>query len=190
MVDIAAISVVSSAVVALGTIATTFIGGERQRKHESDLDFEKRAWAKKSEALFAVIQVCEELIEAPDPQEGNSDSWLAFGLSRVLDDLTDNRAAVGAFASTTCREDLNVLIRAMKNGGVKRGLGRRWDRLWDDLRQVDIATDYERWEGLWERRKKAEEEVVDGFAPDMPALRTSAGNLLEAARQSVRRAKD
>jgi hypothetical protein len=190
MVDIAAISVVSSSVVALGTIATTFIGGERQRKHESDLDFENRVWDKKAEALFAVIQACEELIEAPDPEEGEADSWLALGLSRVLDDLAYKRAAVDAFASTTCRQNLNILIKTMKDGGVKGGLGRRWDRLWDRLREVDVKTDFERWSGLWEQRQKVEQEVVDGFAPDMPALRASAGNLLEAARQSVRRAKD
>jgi hypothetical protein len=40
MVDIATVSVVSSGLVALGTIAVNFIGGERQRRHEADLDFE------------------------------------------------------------------------------------------------------------------------------------------------------
>ncbi|GAA4757395.1 hypothetical protein GCM10023350_48760 [Nocardioides endophyticus] len=189
MVDIATVSVVSSAGLAALTIAANVFTGERQRKHESDLDFERRVWDKKSEALFVVIETCEELIEAPDP-EGESDQWLAFGLSRLLDALTANRAAVDAFASSTCRNELTSLIKAMNGGGVKEGLGRRWDRLWDRLREVDIRTDYERWKSVWEQREKAESEVLDGFAPDMQVLRGQAERLLEAARESVRRPKD
>lgn len=189
MVDVAALSVISSGVVALGTIATTLFSGERQRKHETDLDFERRVWEKKSEALFAVIEVCEELIEARDPTE-ETDWWMALGLSKLLDDLTDSRAAVGAFASSTCRKQLTSLIKAMRDGGIRPGTGHRWDQSWERLREVDMETEWDRWKVIWDQRRKAQEEAVKDFRPDMKAIRAQAEQLLDAARDSVRRPKD
>lgn len=126
--DIATVSVVASALVALGTLAVNFIGGERQRSHEADLDFEKRVWEEKSQALFAVIKECRVMIDSDDSLTDDTRQSWALYLSRRLDTFTDAQATVEALASTRCRTELTGLVEAMRSSGVKDYLGNRVDR--------------------------------------------------------------
>jgi hypothetical protein len=201
MVDIAAISVVSSGVVALGTIAANFVGGERQRKHETGLDFEKRVWERKSEALFTVIEECRTLLDVDEPLTDDSRTWWALNLSRRLDALRDARSTVEALASSQCRNELGGLVQALRAQGVKDYVGHRVDRYereWLEAMAPDSGTfvagltteSIQRGSRIRQRMEKAEEQAVADFAPDLPDLRARAERLLEAARESVRRPSD
>jgi hypothetical protein len=190
MVDVAAISVVSSGLVALGTIAVNFVGGERQRKHESGLDFERRVWDKKSESLFSLIQESRVLTNYEDPIPEKYQEWHALNLSRVLDALYESQAPVEAFASEDCRRELAGLIEAMRKGGVKGDVGRRSNLWFNKMREVNPTEDYATWSRYMKYRNEAGEEAVANFDPDIKDFQVRAGRLLEAARQSVRRARD
>lgn len=189
-VDIAAISVVSSAVVAIGTVAVNFLSGERQRKHETDLDFEARVWEKKSAALFTVIEHCRALADS-GPVTADNRTEYALALSRTLDDLQEVRSTVDAFASTRCREQLTDLIEALKAFGVKSDAGRdarHWSKM--ALEALGQTHDSEAFAGYRHMQHDAENDAVADFDPDLPDLRARAERLLEAARESARRPKD
>lgn len=199
MVDIATVSVVSSALVALGTIAVNFIGGERQRSHEAGLDFEKRVWERKSESLFAVIQECRALLDADEPLVDETRTWWALGLSRHLDALRNVRSTVEAFASARCRVELTELVDAMSAQGVKEYLGHRVDRynklmlevpFSDTYSTQDIQKEVAQRNRYREWIKETEDEALVDFAPDLVDIHERAARLLEAARESVRRPND
>lgn len=192
MVDIATVSVVASAAVALGTVAANFIGGERQRRHETDLDFERRVWERKSEALFSLMKECRSLADADLPITDKNRQRYALDLSKALDRLHDVRAAVEAFASTRCRTDLTALIDAMLAGGIKYRSANAADR-YSKLALQSITGDapnsdaWIRWRDL---EKALIAEAVEDFDPDMLDIRAKAQRLLDSARESVRRPKD
>lgn len=201
MVDIATVSVVSSGLVALGTVAASFIGGERQRRHETDLDFEKRVWEGKSETLLTVIKECRGIIDSDGPlTEHSRQSWALY-LSKRLDIFTDAQATVEAFASTRCRAELSGLIDSMRSSGVKDYLGNRVDRFekeWfailkhdpNTMPTSDLLDDLNKRKRYKEWADEAKEKAVAEFDPDLPELQARAQRLLDAARDSVRRPKD
>lgn len=188
MVDIATVSVVSSAAVALGTLAVNFIGSERQRKHESDLDFEKRVWDQKSEALFSVMNISRILATDGDAITDANRRTYAINLSKRLDDLHTARGVVDAFASTRCAVALTLLIDAMRDGGVKHNVGYRVDRLREQSMELD--PDDERWASYRDWRKQAEAKALENFDPNLADIRAKAERVFDAARESVRRSKD
>jgi hypothetical protein len=199
MVDIATVSVVSSSLVALGTIAANFIGGERQRSHETDLDFERRVWEEKSKALFAVIRDCRAVIDSDDPLTDDSRKSWALYLSKRLDAFTDVQATIEAFASTECRTALTDLIDALRSAGVKDYLGNRVKRYEDLMAKVPLSPPSDTQSTLAEVKQRqkyrqwieeTEQAAVTDFNPDLPDLQARAQRLLEAARGSVRRPKD
>ncbi|HLN76590.1 MAG TPA: hypothetical protein VK204_06055, partial [Nocardioidaceae bacterium] len=63
---VALTSVIASAAVALGALVFSYQSGREQRRHEARLDFEGRAWRRKSEGLFDLIATCRSLIDAID----------------------------------------------------------------------------------------------------------------------------
>jgi hypothetical protein len=209
MVDIATVSVVSSGLVALGTIVTNSIGGERQRSHETDLDFEKRVWERKSEALFGVIHECRTMLDTLDREELNDDDhnrlWWALHLSRRLDALHDVRSTVEALASSECRSALTSLVEAMTEQGVEQYVGRRVDSYRTQMSEDDppetsgdalVARLDPRMQKIRRHQRyrewinEAEQEALADFNPNLPDLQSRAHRLLEAARESVRRPKD
>lgn len=201
MVDIATVSVVSSGLVALGSIAANFVGGERQRRHETDLDFEKRVWVEKSKTLFTVIKECRGIVDSDDPLTDDSrESWALY-LSKRLDTLTDAQATVEAFASTRCRAELTGLIDAMRSYGVKDYLGNRVDRLEKESYSLlecdpnttptsELLDDMKKRQRFRAWAEEARKEAVVDFAPSLPDLQARAQRLIDAARESVRRPKD
>lgn len=187
--DIATVSVVSSATLAGLTIAANVYSGERQRRHETDLDFEKRVWERKSEVLLKVIEECRTLIASVEPVTDDNRLNYALHLSKMLDRLDDTRSTVEAFASSRCREALTDLIDAFEASGVKYDMGRRAEHwlnksLEAGLEDIESRRRYQDW------RADAEKQAAEGFNPDLPGLRRRAEHLLEAARESVRRPKD
>lgn len=189
MVDIATVSVVSSAAVALGTLAVNFIGGERQRKHEADLDFERRVWERKSEALFTVMQQCRRLADSDDPVTEDNRETYALNLSKLLDQLAEVRPTIEAFASTRCSNELSGLIEALTTSGVTLHVGARNSRLMRELVKLDI-NDNSGWSRNKEQRDEAKAQAVAGFDPELSDLQAGARGLIDAARESVRRPKD
>lgn len=166
-----------------------FIGGERQRRHESDLDFERRVWDEKSEALFIVMRVCHNIADDyPALTEANRKPY-ALNLSRRLDALAEVRPTIEAFASRRCSDDLSDLIDELVAAGVKYHEGRRAHILMEQV--VDISLDdTAAWERNRAEREKSAALAMEHFAPDLDGLRYKALRLLEAARESVRRPKD
>lgn len=187
--DIAIVSVISSAVVALGTIGANFISGERQRSHEADLDFERRVWERKSEALFAVIERARSLADSADPVTDDNRLTYALNLSRLLEALLDNRAAVEAFASSDCRTALTALIDAMEAQGVKSDVGAREARYTSQAMKAGIAN-VDSYNFYRDLAKEVDQEALAEFEPDLAALNARAERLLEAARLSVRCPKE
>ena len=185
MVDVAGVSVVSSAAVALGSIVVTVYNAERQRSHEADLDFEKRVWDRKSAAIFTLMEECRELSDFPNTADDNR-TGQAVRLSRMLDTLLDARPIVDAFASTRCSRELTALIEGLVAAGVAGGYGNDARYWWGKARAAPAH------ESLTFRQfaKESEEDAASGFEPDLDALRAQAKRLYGAARESVRRAKD
>lgn len=189
MVDIATVSVVSSGLVALGTLGANFIGGERQRRHDADLNFEMRVWERKSEALFTVIERCRLVTDSDIPLTDGNRKFHALYLSKMLDALNGTRSTVEAFASSRCREELAGLIEALRTAGVKRYVGNRVDRFHQQRLDAD-PEDLSTRKRCQDLVRAAEEKAVADFDPDLRDLRARAERLLEAARESVRRPKD
>lgn len=189
MVDIATVSVVSSAALAGLTIAVNVYSGERQRRHEADLDLEKRVWERKSAALFEVIDQCRRVVDGVDLTDDNRLSY-ALDLSKSLDALLGQFSAVEAFASTRCRQELSGLVGALRESGVKQGVGREVAHYIEVGMEVSPIDHPKRWGRFRDWRKEAEERALADFEPDLSELRERAGRLLEAARESVRRPKD
>jgi len=187
--DIATVSVISSSVVALGTVGANFMSGERQRRHEADLDFERRAWERKSDALFVVIERARSLADSSEPVTDDNRLTYALDLSMLLDALLTNRATVEAFASSDCRATLTALINTMQSQGVKPGVGEREARYRNLAMEAGIDNP-ERWDIYRKWWKEAEREATTHFNPDLSALHPLAERLLEAARLSVRRPKE
>lgn len=190
MVDIATVSVISSAALAGLTIAAGVFGGERQRTHEADLDFEKRVWDRKSEALFTVIEKCRMLIASDDPVTDDNREAYALNLSKTLDSLHNVRSTVEAFASSQCRAQLALLIEALEESGVKHDLGRRADYWLKMSMEVQGIENFEQKRRYSDRQKEVQREAAADLDLDLPRLRTVAQALLEAARESVRRPRD
>jgi hypothetical protein len=189
MVDIATVSVVSSATLAGLTIAANVLTGERQRRHEADLDFEKRVWERKSDALFEVIDLCRRVIDGMPLTDDNRLEY-ALDLSKTLDDLSARLSAVEAFASSRCRQELTDFMAALRDSGVKHAAGRSVDHFRSKSGEVSPLEDLSQWQRYVDWRKEAEADAVADFKLDLPDLRARAERLLEAARESVRRPKD
>jgi hypothetical protein len=147
-------------------------------------------WERKSEALFTVIHQCRMLADSDAPVTDDNRLTYAVNLSKMLDKLHDTRSTVEAFASSRCREELTGLIEALRNSGVKEGVGGRVDHHWKKSLEVKPSEDFKTWDLHMGWRKEAEEEAVADFEPDLSDLRARAERLLEAARESVRRPKD
>lgn len=189
MVDIATVSVITSAALAGGTILANFVGGERQRGHEADLDFERRVWERKSEALFSLMEECRFLADSDLPITDNNREGYALDLSKSLDRLHNVRSAIDAFASTRTRTELNGLMEAMLAGGVKHHAGNEAKRYFNLA--LNTGIDEIKTRRMWrEYEDKARARAVENFEPDIDSIRERAGRLLEAARESVRSPKD
>lgn len=192
MPDIATVSVISSAALAGLTVAANVVIAERQRKHEADLSFEARVWEQKSKALFEVIHKCHEILDIDETDESNR-TRQAVQLSKILDALHDNEPVVGAYASAECRTRLEGVIGTMRAAGVKLDMGRR-ATLWmnktrETIRELGASEGMDKWRRYDEYRTEAESAAVAEFAPeDLPMIQQRARNLIEAARESVRRA--
>lgn len=188
MVDIATVSVISSAALAGGTILANFVGGERQRGHEADLDFERRVWERKSEALFSLMQECRFLADSDIPLTDENREGYALDLSKSLDRLHEVRSAIDAFASTRTRTELTGLMDTMLAGGAKHRYGNDAGRYFDLW--IEAGTDWDNRKYWREQEAAAKARAVEDFDPDMDDIRARAERLLEAARESVRRPKD
>lgn len=189
MVDVAAVSVITSGAVAIGSILVTVYNAGRQRQHEADMDFEKRVWDQKSEALFSVMTTSRMLATDGDAITDANRMTYALNLSKRLDDLHAARGVVDAFASTRCAVALTLLIDAMRDGGVKHNLGYRVSRLGEQSMKLD-PTDFDLSGRYREWRNEAEQSALQDFDPDLADIRKRAGDLFDAARESVRRPKD
>lgn len=189
MVDIATVSVISSAAVAGLTIAANVFTGERQRRHEADLDFEARVWERKSEALFEVIRQCHRLADSDRPVTDDNRVGYALEMSKMLDMLHDQVSTVEAFASSRCRTELRGLIEALRAGGVTHRDGADVAH-WRNQSLDTPSDDYESKRTYWAWAEQSEKRAVANFDPDIDDLRARAVRLLEAARESVRRPKD
>lgn len=195
MPDIATVSVIASATLAALTIGANVFTGERQRRHEADLDFEGRVWDQKSTALFAVIRECHRITERGYVTDANRLGY-ALRLSEVLDALHALLPAVEAFASSQCRKELNGLINELQRQGVKMGAAGRaahWRKQYLDAfpeTGVHPVKDMQRQVRYHQWAQEAEQEAVKEFKPDLPELRGRAQELMDAARESVRRPKD
>ncbi len=184
--DIATISVIASAAVALGSLGVTAWNAERQRKHERGLDFEQRVWEEKSKALFAIIEQCREFLDLEvrmDRLDEHGHKIISAEFGQRLDRLTDQMPTVEAFASQECREALHDLVAGMRAGGVKRGYGSLFRQLGEQARSTDDANERGRIE---QRRWDLLDLTSDGFDLDMQQAKQLSQRLLDAARQSAR----
>lgn len=186
--DAATVSVTASAAVALGTLAVTFIGGERERRQEAALDFERRVWEKKSEALLTVIELCRSFAEAP-PITADNKLHYALTYSEMMNDLHHIQPVVDAFSSTECRTALSAFLSELKREGVAPGAGRRSRHFRDRAMEIP-AEDFELKSYCMNQWKAADQAAVENFDLDLDAAQDRARAVLEAARESVRRSHD
>ena len=52
----------------------------------------------------------------------------ALGLSRLVDTLTGKTRGRRWHRLLACCDELNILVKTMKDGGFTGGVGRRWDQ--------------------------------------------------------------
>jgi hypothetical protein len=105
-------SVVSSATVATATIAVNALSKRGDRKHASELDFEKRSWDLKSAALLELVGVCVEIDRGVDKSDALP-TLRVDELLRVDRALVKARGSVGATASALAHERTAVAMEAL-----------------------------------------------------------------------------
>ena len=200
-------SVIASAAVALGALVLFYEGGREQRRHEARLDFEGRAWRRKSEGLFDVIATCRSLIDAID-RPGSFDAIEALDLERgeyqatvrehigvseigirvgdVVNRLNELVPIVDVYGSGTCRDAFDDLRQLLRDSGYDP---RAADRLASIRRGKAAAIDAKDYHSAATARR-LEREVLEAartsLTIEVPEARAKAERLIEAARETLR----
>ncbi len=203
---VALTSVIASAAVAVGALVTTYQSGREQRRHEARLDYEGRAWRRKSEGLFDVIATCRSLIDAID-RPGSLEAIEALDLERgeyqattrehvgvseigvrvgdVLNRLHELVPIVEVYGSATCRDAFDDLRQLLRDSGYDP---RAADRLAAVRRGKAAAIDAKDYHSAATARR-LEREVLEGartrLTIELPEARAKAERLIEASRESL-----
>ncbi|KQY55667.1 hypothetical protein ASD11_14220 [Aeromicrobium sp. Root495] len=191
MVDIATVSVISSAAVAGITVASNLLASERQRSHETRLDFEKRVWQLKSETLFVAIKESRSLLAYEDTVVAEERATSAVHLSELLDRLTDVSPSIDAYASSESREALDRVIEALQDAGIMEGIGQRVRHYSKLVREAPSGI--ENFPTLQRRiqwQEDATNAASEGFTGAMVTVKQYADELLACARRSIREPRD
>lgn len=191
MVDIATVSVISSAAVAGITVASNLLAGERQRSHETKLDFEKRVWQLKSETLFIAIKESRSLLAYEDTIPLDERAGSAVHLSEILDRLTDVSPSIDAYASSESREALERVIEALHDAGIREGVGKRVRRYSKLAREAPTGIEnFPTLQKYMQWREDATKEASERFTGAMATVKRRADELIACARRSVREPRD
>ena len=182
---VALTSVVSSALLAAGSLVVTYRNGVKQRDHEAAMAFEGRVWEKKSEALFELISTCRRWLDALDGEQG----W-ALAAAQTHNGLNGLVAAVEAFASADCRREFDSLRRLL--GDARPPLGLEGDVFLArnaKERAID-RQDFERAVKLRDFERQILADADAAFTIDADEARAVTARVIEEARASVRRSSE
>jgi hypothetical protein len=203
---VALTSVIASATVALGALAGSYQSAREQRRHEARLDYEGRAWRRKSEGLFDVIATCRSLIdsidrpgsletiEALDSERGEYQATVRehIGVSEigvrvgdVVSRLHELVPIVEVYGSAMCREAFDDLRQMLRDPGYDPQAA---DRLAAVRRGKAAAIEGKDYHSAATARR-LEREVLEGartrLTIELPQARSKAERLIEAARESL-----
>jgi hypothetical protein len=115
MDGVALASVISSASVAALTLAINAATKRGDRKHVTNLEFQKRVWDTKNSALLSLIQTCEGITAAatePDADRENRQAavwWRFLGVQ-----FTIHTPELVAYASESLNSHVGDLQREMQ----------------------------------------------------------------------------
>jgi hypothetical protein len=180
---VALVSVVSSGAVALGGLLVTYRSGREQRKHESGLAYEARAWERKSEALFGVIAAGRLLIDSIQ----SNDPALARVVHRVVLELEDVGPVVEAYASGECRTAF-VELQHLLNGSYELAMVERALYHHNVVLEVRVADDYNSAADVFheDQEQRLLRDAKASLTFDLQTAQAWAEKLIDAARKSVR----
>lgn len=203
---VALTSVIASATVALGALAGSYQSGREQRRHEARLDYEGRAWRRKSEGLFDVIATSRSLIDSIDRpgsieaietldrergeyqaavREHIGVSEVGVRVGDVVNRLNELVPIVEVYASATCREAFDDLRRMLRDSGYDP---RAADRLAAVRRGKTAAIDAKDYHSAATARRLEREVLEDArtsLTIELPETRAKAERLIEATRESL-----
>lgn len=184
---IALVSVVSSMLVALATIAFNFASGERQRKHERRLALEERTWEAFSTAIYRVIGSSRALLDSlADVREVENNApalaTLAERHAQFYDMVGEVLPMMEAHATVDTRDRLISLREAV-----------RWLRVGKDQieearateRDKGRAIDNEDFELAAEHRARQARQADNLRIVHQPALEDDLLELIASARENV-----
>lgn len=180
---VALASVVSSGVVAAGSLVLTYRGAKHQRQHEAALAFEAKAWDEKSKTLYNVIAGSRALTDAmlsTDPR------FVVLSISRAAAQLDQLVGGVEAYASPACREAFIDLRRRLHATTVPGWLHHVVSEIRMEKERAIDAMDFERAAELKSHEQTEISQAVGGMIVDQSDVKIRAERLIEHARQSIR----
>lgn len=186
--DVAVVSVVSSGLVAVGSLGFQWRNGNEQRRHDATQAFEARAWDLKRESHL-------ELLETLSRIKDHANDGYAVAAEGVtwLESFYSAQAAIVAYGSDECRGDLDTLMDFVGDLGpldeevakdVNHALGME-DALAEIVRQGRKGNFLPMSDTL-EAKNNAEQRVRDSFTYDDAALRNLVNKLIDSTRRSLR----
>lgn len=181
--SLAALSIVSSTVVAVLTVVGNVFVNAHRSSHERRAQFEERAWAAKSAAHLETIDIALALQEL----RGN-DGTAELLIEDLANDLSGQAAALSAFASDACRKDFDAVLRHVQ--GVVASFDERLRReAWSARsrrKSKQVSGDATEWLGLWSREEEAKQALADAAEWDRRLVCDMARRLADSTRRSLR----
>lgn len=183
---VALASVVSSGLVALVGLWLTYRSGRDQRRHEKALAYEQRAWEKKSESLFAVINAARTLLDTMSAVTPSLRDMIAFRVFSVADVLDEEVALVEAYASTDTIKAFHSLRDLLHSANSDLLLESRITKKRKAKEEAIDDQDFQTAARLRDEERQLMRSAVDRLGIDLDEVAKRAEALLAAARASVR----
>lgn len=184
---VALASVVTSGVIAAGSLLATYISARQQRRHEAGQAFEQRIWEEKRRVLIELISACRALLDQLPDDWGDGDA--AVGVSRARSEFVSLAGGIEAYASEACRNQFVKVQGVLARTGVLFGVHLHVDESRMEKQRAIDAQDFEA-----AARARGAEQTALGTAMgtstgplDRELLRREVTELLDQSRASLRR---
>ena len=180
-------SVVSSGLVAGGSLVVTYRGQKQQRKHEASQAFEARAWEEKSKTLYNVITWSRGLADSMLSQD---QGVVAQSISRTMENFSHVVGGVEAYASPRARAEFAELRTALDASTIEPWLHHVLAELRTDKEGAIDAQDFLEAARLRKREREEIDQAVHRMNCDQQAVLLRCERLIEECRLSIRANED
>lgn len=184
--DVAVVSVISSGLVAVGSLVLQWRNGAEQRRHDATQAFEARAWDLKREGHLSLLDVLNRIRDSAD------DGYVVATKGRSwLEEFYEAQPVVVAYGTDECRHDLDALMTFVADFGpldetVRAAMRRAYRANQEVENAFDNPNDATPMGPRLQERTDAQQLVRDLFIYSEPELRRLVVKLIASTRSSLR----